>query len=465
MRLLQDYSRGKAKRISMNVIAILDIGKTNKKLFLFDEHYKIVWEQSTTFEPVVDEDGESCENLQQLTKWVYDSLAGLSRLPDLTIRAVNFSAYGASFVHLGADGKPVAPLYNYLKPFPDELKKKFYDTYGGEVTFSMLTASPVLGSLNSGMQLYRIKELQPELFSRIKYSLHLPQYLSYLLTGQACSDITSIGCHTNLWNFSQSHYHEWVYREGIVEKLPPVLPSTSVLTLVRSVGGLPPISMAGIGLHDSSSAMIPYLESFREPFVLISTGTWCISMNPFNDSPLTVAELQRDCLCYMSYQGAPVKASRLFAGHEHEQQVRRLAEYFHRSPVYAAGIEFDADMVALLRSKEGERPLGGKFGLRELGDFDSFEQAYHRLLMDIMELQVISTGLVLEGTEVKRIFVDGGFGKNQVYMHLLAAAFPDMEVYAASIPQATAMGAALAIHPHWNSRFLPGDIIELKYYK
>jgi sugar (pentulose or hexulose) kinase len=85
--------------------------------------------------------------------------------------------------------------------------------------------------------------------------------------------------------------------------------------------------------------------------------------------------------------------------------------------------------------------------------------------MDIMEQQIASTQLVLQGTEVKRIFVDGGFGRNQVYMHLLAAAFPHIEVFAASIPQATAMGAALAIHSHWNTRSLPGDIIELKYYK
>ncbi|HMI62250.1 MAG TPA: FGGY family carbohydrate kinase [Puia sp.] len=440
----------------MNVIAILDIGKTNKKLFLFDEHYKIVWEQSSSFDATFDEDGESCENLSQLTEWVFQSLAGLSALPEYTIRAINFSAYGASFVNIGEDGKPVTPLYNYLKPFPEELKKKFYDTYGGEVTLSMLTASPVLGSLNSGMQLYRLKEQQPELFSRIKYSLHLPQYLSFLLTGQACSEITSIGCHTNLWNFSQSHYHEWVYREGIIDKLAPILPSTSVLPLNPVFGE----GIAGIGLHDSSAAIIPYLESFREPFVLISTGTWCISMNPFNDSALTVAELQKDCLCYISYQGSPVKASRLFAGYEHEQQVRRLADHFQKSAAYAAGVDFDADMVEALRARE----VTGE-GQRELGAFSSFEQAYHRLMMDIMEQQVASTQLVLEGTEVKRIFVDGGFGKNQVYMHLLAAAFPEIEVFAALVPQATAMGAALAIHAHWNSRFLPGDIIELKFYK
>jgi hypothetical protein len=198
--------------------------------------------------------------------------------------------------------------------------------------------------------------------------------------------------------------------------------------------------------------MIPYLQSFQEPFILISTGTWCISMNPFNDTPLTVAELQKDCLCYISYQGRPVKASRLFAGYEHEQQVKRLAAQFQKDPQYAATVAYDPDIVSSLH-------------LRDTQAYDSFEQAYHRLIMDIMIQQAAATRLVLEGTEVRRIFVDGGFARNQVFMHLLAAAFPHIEVFAASIPQATAIGAAMAIHPHWNQRSLPGDIIELKFYK
>jgi len=506
----------------MNVIAILDVGKTNKKLLLFDEQYRVVWERSVAFDNATDEDGESCEDLGRLTSWIRESLAMASALPDFRIRAVNFSAYGASFVHLGSDGHPVAPLYNYLKAYPEALRKKFYKSYGGEVTFSMLTASPVLGSLNSGMQLYRIKHQLPDLYASIHCSLHLPQYLSYLVTGKAFSEITSIGCHTNLWNFAQQHYHEWVYREGIIDKLAPIVPSTSVqpLEVGRATaiagGGARSIAssraaeiIAGVGLHDSSASIIPYLESFREPFVLISTGTWCITMNPFNDEPLTIAELQQDCLCYMSYLGRPVKAARLFAGHDHEQQVKRLADHFHISPAFASTVAFDPACVAGLREREerGGHPqaaapgvaggsgtagspkvrrattAGGKvrstrgtdkvaaalkasvFGKRELAAFDSFEQAYHRLMMDIMEQQVASTRLVLHAADVRRVFVDGGFGRNQVYMHLLAAAFPDMEVFAASIPQATAMGAALAIHSHWNKRILPGDIIELKYYK
>ncbi|MEI9908228.1 MAG: hypothetical protein WDO71_00255 [Bacteroidota bacterium] len=46
--------------------------------------------------------------------------------------------------------------------------------------------------------------------------------------------------------------------------------------------------------------------------------------------------------------------------------------------------------------------------------------------------------------------MDGGFGKSPIYMHLLASSFPEIEVYAASIAQATSMGAALAIHDKWN---------------
>ena len=56
--------------------------------------------------------------------------------------------------------------------------------------------------------------------------LHLPQYLSYLVTGKACSDITSIGCHTNLWDFEKKKYHEWVKKEGIDAILPPIGQST-----------------------------------------------------------------------------------------------------------------------------------------------------------------------------------------------------------------------------------------------
>jgi hypothetical protein len=49
-------------------------------------------------------------------------------------------------------------------------------------------------------------------------------------------------------------------------------------------------------------------------------------------------------------------------------------------------------------------------------------------------------------------------------MNLLTAEFSNIEVFAASMAQATAIGAALAIHHSWNQKPFPDDIIELKYF-
>jgi sugar (pentulose or hexulose) kinase len=256
---------------------------------------------------------------------------------DLEIQAINYSAYGASLVHVGQNDEPVTPLYNYLKPYPGKLRKQFYDQYGGELVFSVLTASPILGSLNSGMQLYRIKKEKPELFAKIKYSLHLPQYLSWLFTGKFCTDITSIGCHTNLWDFSRNYYHEWVLREGIIDKLPPihssgmifpVKPPTSVQPLSNMLNG----RLSGIGLHDSSAAMIPYLGKFTEPFILISTGTWCISMNAFDTAALTANGCKTTVYVNMSLRACS-EASRLLPVMNIAPGCR-LAEYFQKSKIH-----------------------------------------------------------------------------------------------------------------------------------
>ena len=447
------------------VIAIFDVGKTNKKLFLFNRQYRIVYEKTAKFNETTDEDGDPCDNLESLRTSVFDSLAEVSRMKEFHINAVNFSTYGASFVYIDEAGNPLTPLYNYLKEYPAHLSKQFYETYGGEDHFAHLTASPILGSLNSGMQLYRIKYERPELFKKIKYALHLPQYLSYLITGVACADITSIGCHTNLWNFQKNKYHEWVAAEEIADKLPPILPANEVLPPALSGSKY----AVGIGLHDSSAALIPYIVNFHEPFILISTGTWCISLNPFNNKPLTTEELKNDCLSYMTFEGKPVKASRLFAGYEHEQQAERIADHFNQHASQYRNIDFDPDIIAKLQNKFPESNnmvdlKASAFVSRSLSDFDTGIEAYHQLILDIMAQQYFSTNMVLQGSAIKRIFVDGGFSKNAVYMNLLAAFFPEIEVFAASMAQATAAGAALAIHKAWNKKALPGDIIGLQYY-
>jgi sugar (pentulose or hexulose) kinase len=448
------------------VIVIFDVGKTNKKLLLFDEQYKMVHEESKQLEETKDEDGFVCEDVDVLTEWIKGSFEEITKDKRFNIKAVNFSAYGASFVYVGKEGKVIAPLYNYLKPYPEKLKRRFYQSYGATDIFAGQTASPVLGSLNSGLQIYRIKNEKPELFKRIRFALHLPQYISYIFTGYPATDITSIGCHTGLWNFNEHTYHRWVIREGIVHFFAPITPCSAVIPFNCSNRNY----IAGCGLHDSSAALIPYLASFNEPFILLSTGTWCITLNPFDHSPLTDSELQQDCLCFLSYTGKPVKASRLFLGYEHEEQEKKIAAFFNKPSDYYRSVQFDLQILndTGLENTNPDKPFNDTrmrrpaFDARDLNQFACYEAAYHQLIAGIIREQIQSINLVLKEAAIKRIFVDGGFSNNAVYMHLLAASYPDMGVYAATVPQASALGAALAVHRHWNSKPLPPDIIELK---
>jgi sugar (pentulose or hexulose) kinase len=451
------------------VIAIFDIGKTNKKFFLLDTAYQIVMVKSATFPEIKDEDGDACEDINVLSDWIIKTFTNVLTAKKYDVKAVNFSAYGASLVYIDSKGKVIAPLYNYLKKYPGKLQSAFYKKYGGKEKLSCETASPVLGSLNSGLQLYRIMNEQPALFEKIKYALHLPQYISYLITGKMVSDITSIGCHTLLWDFEKKHYHKWVKAEGVEEKLAPISSSGKAFDIIFHNERLE----AGCGLHDSSAALIPYLKVFKDPFVLISTGTWCISLNPFNKTPLTNEEFKKDCLCYLDYNSEPVKASRLFAGYEHEKQIKRLAKYFKKSSNFYKHIYYNSAIIQRLKDsgilkgnfETKNNSSQSNFETGELKKFKNYEEAYHYLLHDIMQQQFISTQLVIQDSNAKRLFVDGGFSNNSIYMHLLALAFPQLEVYAASVAQTTAMGAALAIHNSWNPLPVPADIVTLTYYQ
>lgn len=450
-------------------ILIFDIGKTNKKVFVLDESYNVIFEQSAQLEETTDEDGFPCEDINALTRWVRSAYKDAIAAFGEKIKTVNCSAYGASLVHVDAGLNPIAPLYNYLKPYPIKLQEKLYSSYGGEEAFSLGTSSPALGSLNSGLQLYGLKMEQPALFEKIKYSLHLPQYISSIFSRHAFSDLTSIGCHTALWDFSLKNYHKWVTEKEIISKLAPVQPGDQVFNAKFNETGI----QAGIGLHDSSAALIPYLHLAKEPFLLISTGTWCISLNPFNNHPLTIEELKQDCLCYLTMNGNPIKASRLFAGSWHEEKVLQIAAHFHLDKNFYSDITYNAgipEQLEMLREKlnvvDPSPTDSNNAGISfpDMNIFASAEMAYAWLIQNLIKLQVYSTNLILKDTHIANIYVDGGFSNNQLYMHLLAKAFPDKAVYAAEIAQASALGAAISIHRHWNIKPIPTDLISLKRY-
>jgi hypothetical protein len=437
----------------IKVTAIFDIGKTNKKFFLFDRDMREVYRVYHRLDYVRDEDGEDCECVHTLTKWVRDTFDAALALPDFEITKLNCTTYGASFVHVDEAGQPIAPLYNYLKHFPKELLDQFYKDFGPIEQFSRETSSPELAMLNSGLQLYFLKYAKPELYARTFRSLHLPQYVSSFFTGKFVSEYTSIGCHTGLWDYQKGDYHRWVRDEGIDTKLPEVV-DTKTSFPVQFDGST---IQVGIGIHDSSAALLPYLNSNTEPFALLSTGTWAISINPFNASALTVEELRQDCLHFLSISGQPIKISRLFIGEEHKVQIEKLYAYFRLEKGYYKQLGFEKDRYAKAKSKLGKRfkfeyLKSELFGLSQAAStdwpgFDDFEDAYYSFLHELTDLQIASLSLVLNGsTQVKKLYIDGGFNANPIFVGMLRDKLPGLSIETTDFALGTAMGAGMLVN-------------------
>ena len=430
------------------VIAVFDVGKTNKKVILFNYNLKPVSEFEEKFSETVDDDGFPCDDIEHIERWIKESITKLISSDKYDLTAINFTTYGATLVYLDAEGKRLTPVYNYLKPVDDRIPEKIYKKYGGQDEFCRRTASPALGMLNSGMQAVWLKYEKPEIFSKVRYILHFPQYLSYLLTGKIYSEHTSIGCHTALWDFDNMDYHRWIKDEGLN------LPEPVDVGTLHEVEIESKKIMSGIGIHDSSSSLAPYFSSSEGKFILISTGTWCINMNPFNTEILTADQLDRDCLCYMSITKKPVKSSRLFLGHLHEVAVNRFNEHFRTRTDHYKSVKPDGKLLEICKRRCSENRFFFEMHpySRELKEkldffvFKSFEEGYHQLMAELAELAVEAIDLIIPADDdIENIYITGGFSNNQLFIKLISDSYPMKHVYTSEIFNATALGAALVV--------------------
>ena len=305
------------------VIAIFDIGKTNKKILLFDENFELVYQISKRFAEIVDDDNYPCDDIESIENWIQNEVAKIQEKEEFTIKAINFSTHGATLVYLDKEGNRVTPLYNYLKPLDYVDFSAFYKNYGGVDEFSRKTASPAYGMLNSGLQMYWLKNYKPQYWNKVETILHYPQYLSYLFSNKATADFTSIGAHTATWDFDVMNYHNWLAKENI--HLPQ--PTNGKEAVIANVNG-EQIAI-GSGLHDSSASIVPILKKKdQNEFVLLSTGTWIITMNPNSKDKLTKQQLNNNCLCFMTPEKQQVKSSMQFLGRIHEVYLEALSKHF-----------------------------------------------------------------------------------------------------------------------------------------
>ena len=83
---------------------------------------------------------------------------------------------------------------------------------------------------------------------------------------------------------------------------------------VAAATGLAPDVRVICGAHDSNASLVPHLISRREPFTVISTGTWVIIMAVGGKGRL---DPKADMLANVDVRGEPVPTARFMGGREY----------------------------------------------------------------------------------------------------------------------------------------------------
>jgi sugar (pentulose or hexulose) kinase len=330
-------------------------------------------------------------------------------------------------VFIDKSHQKLTPLYNYLKPAALATLDAFFDLFGNADAFAYETSSPALGMLNTGFQIFRLKKELPDIFSRVKYAVHLPQYLSSFVSKNVFSDMTSIGCHTGMWDFRKKSYHPWLSKEGILELLPHIAASATGGYL----GGIE----IGVGLHDSSSALLPFLHMSKEPFIFLSTGTWAITFNAFEHSPLTRDDLANDVLVYMLPNGQPVKASRCLLGKVHDERSDKIISYFGMKTGFYNSAGWDETIYQRIVT---DNAVSG------WEHCDNGFEAYYVMMDELIRQYMIAFERV-NSKKINTVYVDGGFARNPVFMTMLRRRLVDKNLVNFSIPESTAIGALIQL--------------------
>ena len=449
------------------MIAVIDIGMTNKKLAIYDDSLRLLDTKYRVFDPLI-VNGLECHDLDSIEKWYLGELAAAQK--QFPVKAIAVSTHGATFVCLGNNGKAALPCVYYTHEPGGEFHRRFYNRFGEAEELQAVTGTPAFEAMiNPAKGLFFAQEQFPDMFKNVTKVLPYPQYWGFRLTGKAGVESTYMGCHTYLWDQIESAPSSVARGLGIARLLPDklnkswdILGNISVDTAEKTK--LPADTIVTMGIHDSNASLLPHFaKKGKTGFTLNSTGTWCVMMNPVDKYGFTQEELGKVVFFNICAFGTPVKTAIFLGGQEFESWSKILMAIHNRTdiPPYDEAkyrkILQEADcfllpeLVAGAGQFPGSKPRvveGGKdYAWEETAActppcFGNYEQGFALLRISL----VMQSLVALERTGLQpgsAIITEGGFRKDESYNRLLSSAFKDNKVYITDIAEATALGAAM----------------------
>jgi sugar (pentulose or hexulose) kinase len=398
--------------VTISKVGVIDIGKSNAKVAVVDLDSRTELAVRKRPNAIVHGGKYPHYDIEGLWAFVIEALGELNR--ETPLEAISVTTHGASAALIDAEGALTMPVLDYEFAGPDQMRAE-YDRVRPEFSESFTPRLP--GGLNLGAQIFWQARCFPDAFARTRWILPYPQYFSFRLTGVPAAEITSWGCHTDLWNFTTDLYSSLVMKEGWLDKLPQVRPASDVLgvtlpEVTEALGLKRPLPVYS-GIHDSNASLLPHLLDRQPPFGLVSTGTWVVVASPGGD--IDDLDPERDCLANIDAFGRPVPSSRFMGGREFEM----LTTPRHPAPETVERVLRDRVMLTPA-VVQGSGPFAGRQAewtvpRESLSDDEVYAVTSFYLAM------MTSACLGLTGAENHTV-VEGPFAGNALYLRMLASA-------------------------------------------
>jgi sugar (pentulose or hexulose) kinase len=449
------------------LVAVIDIGKTNKKIALVDRALTVRATRQASFPARLGEDGVLVEQVEAIWAWLRRELATLFR--EQPFHAISVSTHGACWVALDGAGRPSVPVIAYehdLGAAQAAFDGEFYRRCGPLERLQDETGSCDLPLLvNPAKGIAFAQRTWPTSWGATRAILNYPQYWGFLLTGQQAAEPTCTANHSFLFAVRDRAPSSAARLLGVDRLIDWDLrqPWDRLGTLsadLQSELNLPALPVT-VGIHDSNAALLPYLVKYRgRDFVLNSTGTWCVAMHQVERVAYREDELGQKVIFNIDAFGRYHKTSFLMGGMDYGLyhgliggrdpgfDARRVdaalargdravlpGAYPSQFPACSGGLRHGSTTVELAALRQGKGPA-----------WFTDAASGHDLLNISLALQ---SEVALRRTDIgpgTAIFVEGGFRNNPTFLAVLAALFPTNPVVVTSLAQASSAGAALLGH-------------------
>ncbi|RUT30327.1 carbohydrate kinase [Arsenicitalea aurantiaca] len=395
------------------IVGVIDIGKSNAKFALVDLARRREIAVRKRPNAVVGTGPYPHYDIEGIWAFLIDAIAELNAEEPIDVLSV--TTHGAGGALLDETGALALPVLDYEHEGPDALAAQ-YDAARPDFSESFTPRLP--GGLNLGAQFFWQARAFPEAFARVRTILTYPQYWAHRLCGVAANEITSLGCHTDLWDFPGGGWSSLVRAEGWQDRLAPLRKASDRLgpvrpDLVRKLGLRRDVPVLA-GIHDSNASLLPHLIGRTPPFSVVSTGTWVIVCTP--GGPLDGLDPARDCLANCDAFGRAVPSARFMGGREFSLLIERQAAV---PSTEAVGRVLETGAMLLPSVQQGSGPFPHRTPHWTIPEAEHDPEARFVIVSLYLALMTAEC-LALSGATGPSV-VEGPFATNGLYLDMLSA--------------------------------------------